>query len=149
MLISQVRAEDKEGNVDSKYSHVDWRASQDAAFNTKCATVVAADDHAKVKPDISTSTSKHGVYQICSNHKTAPDHDTHSKTQNSNIIIDSIVHLTEDTAMNRERLEGTRKPLQHYGDKQVLDSRNGGFPYAVVQAERYNPSTSSQKINNL
>jgi hypothetical protein len=83
VLFLQVRAEDKEGNVDSKYSHVDWRASQDAAFSTECATIVAADDHAKVKPDISTSTCKHRVYEICSNHKTAPDHDTHSKTLNS------------------------------------------------------------------
>jgi hypothetical protein len=64
-------------------------------------------------------------------------------------MIDSIVRLSEDTLMNRERLEGKRKPLQQFGGMEVLVSRNGGFPNAVVQAERYNPSTACQKVNNL
>ncbi|GAQ85750.1 hypothetical protein KFL_002520100 [Klebsormidium nitens] len=145
----KVRAEDKEGNVDGKHCHVDWRASQDRAFATPCSTITAADDHAKVKPDINTSTSRHRVYHVCSNKKTSPDHDLHSKARDSNIIIDSIVLLTEDTAMNRERLAGTRRALERHGGKQALVSRNGGRGYAVLQTEKYNPSTAAQKINNV
>jgi hypothetical protein len=85
--------------------------------------------------------------QVCTNHKTAPDHDTHSKTSDSNIIIDSIVLLSTDTAMNRKRLEGTRRPLEQFGGKEELVSRN--VPFAVLQAERNNPSTAAQKINNI
>lgn len=87
--------------------------------------------------------------QVCTNHKTAPDHDTHSKTSDSNIIIDSIVFLSTDTVMNRERLEETRRPLEQFGGKQEFVSRNGGRPFAVLQAERNNPSTAAQKMNNV
>lgn len=87
--------------------------------------------------------------QVCTNHKTAPDHDTHSKTSDSNIIIDSIVLLTLDTAMNQERVAGIRRPLEQFGGKQEQVSRNGGRPFAVLQAERNNPSTAAQKINNV
>jgi hypothetical protein len=91
----------------------------------------------------------HRVFQVCSNQKTAPDHDTHSTTSDSNIIIDSIVLLSTETIMNRERLDGARRPLEQFGGKQELVSRNGGRPFAVLQAERNNPSTASQKINNI
>lgn len=50
--------------MDGKYTHVDWRASQDRAFSTTCATRTAADDHAKIKADISTSTGQHRVFQV-------------------------------------------------------------------------------------
>jgi hypothetical protein len=56
--LCEVRREEKEGNVDGKYTHVDWRASQDRAYSTTCATLTAADDHAKIKADISTSTGR-------------------------------------------------------------------------------------------
>jgi hypothetical protein len=138
-----------EAAVDEKYTHVAWRMHQDAGFSRKCATLVAADDHAKLKADVSTSTSKHRVFHIATNKKVAPDHDARSKTPDSNIIIDSVVRLSLDTAMNAERLNGRRQPLKHHGGKGVLLSRNGGFPYTVLQAEKYNPSTAAQKVNNL
>lgn len=122
---------------------------QDAGFSRKCATLVAGDDHAKLKADISTSTSKHRVFHIATNKKVAPDHDVRSKTPDSNIIIDSIMRLSLDTPMNAERLDGRRAPLKQHGGKEVLLSRNGGVPYAVLQAEKYSPSTAAQKVNNL
>ncbi|GAQ93096.1 hypothetical protein KFL_012960010 [Klebsormidium nitens] len=148
-LLFEVRPDEKEANVDAKYSHVAWRMHQDAGFSRACATLVAGDDHAKLKADVSTSTGKHRVFHIATNKKVAPDHDARSKTPDSNIIIDSIVRLSLDTRMNAERLEGRRAPLVHHGGKQVLVSRNGGVPFAVLQAEKYSPSTAAQKVNNL
>jgi hypothetical protein len=103
--------------VDGKYSHVAWWMHQDAGFARGCATLVAGDDHAKLKADVSTSTGKHRVFHIATNKKVAPDHDARSKTPDSNIIIDSIVRLSLNTPMNTERLDGQRAPLKQYGEK--------------------------------
>jgi hypothetical protein len=43
----------------------------------------------------------------------------------------------------RDRLEGKRPVLKQFEGKRVTISRNGGVPYAVVQAERWNPLTAS------
>jgi hypothetical protein len=56
------------------------------------------------KPDLGTSTSKVAKFYICSNKKTAPDHDAVSRKKDANVIIDSIVRLSEDTEPNRSAI---------------------------------------------
>lgn len=66
------------------------------------------------------------------------------------MVIDSIVKLTEDTPSNAARLCGDLPPLRsNVTGKEKLVSRNGGVPFAVLQLEPWNPSTGSQKINNI
>lgn len=69
-------------------------------------------------------------------------------------MIDSIVRLTEDTAPNAARAEGKAPSLKRSkfdaeDTEQKLVSRNGGVPFAVLQLEPWNPSTPTQKMNNL
>lgn len=66
------------------------------------------------------------------------------------MVIDSIVKLTEDTDANAARLKGSAPKLKSKvtGEERLV-SRNGGIPYAVLQLEDWNPSTATQKLNNL
>lgn len=56
----------------------------------------------------------------------------------------------EDTAPNRARLAGAAPPLKSkLTGAEKLVSRSGGKPYAVIQLEKWNPSTATQKVNNV
>jgi hypothetical protein len=111
-------------------------------------TPISTDDHAKVKPSIPDNTSKHACFQICTNQKSAIDHST--GTPGAFLVIDTFVKLTEDTPGNEARELGKAASLKSkVTGKETLVSRNGGVPFAVLQLEPWNPSTPTQKLNNL
>lgn len=102
-----------------------------------------------MKPDVVDSTSKTQCFQICTNRKTGGDHSCGKKTGPA-IIIDSIVKLSIDTPSNTARLAGSAPPLKSdFTTEERLVSYNGGVPFAVLQLEDWNPSTPTQKMNNL
>ena len=106
------------------------------------------DDHAKIKPNIPDQTTKHCCFMISTNVKSATDHSAGATS--AFLVIDSVVRLSEDTDANEARLQGRSAPLRsRVTGKEKLVSRNGGVPYAIIQLETWNPSTPTQKTNNL
>jgi len=65
------------------------------------------------------------------------------------LVIDSLVRLRLDTAANKARARGEGRALQNdFGNERVV-SCTGGEPFAVLQNEMWNPSTPTQKANNV
>lgn len=101
-----------------------------------------------MKPGIPDNTSKCACFHICTNMKSAIDHSTGST--GAFLVIDSLVRLSVDTAPNRARATEATPPLKsNITGEERLVSFNGGRPFAVLQLEHWNPSTPTQKINNL
>lgn len=66
------------------------------------------------------------------------------------LVIDSIVKLSVETTANEARLAGKAPSLKSdFSTEERLVSYNGGQPFAVLQLELWNPSTPTQKFNNI
>jgi hypothetical protein len=146
--LGRIQCDDRKEHPDDHYSHSWWSAALEQIFAVQCMSALSLDDHAKVKPDIPDNTSKFATFSVCTNKKSAIDHSTGQP--GAFLIIDSIVRLLEDTAPNRARLAGTAPALKSRitGDEKLV-SRSGGKPYAIIQLEPWNPSTATQKVNNV